>query len=1560
MKKYTTHFIYIAVIIFVLAVINVSAQGGLDFTLSFSCIKAETETAISGNCTGTWGETAPTSTAEPTNTPTQEPTATDAPTLEPTATHTATIEPTETPAATNTPTATVTPTETSQPTETPTATEIMCGGLTQEAEDGDLFGLFAIGISGDTTYIEVPIGSQRYQEFSSIADNRADFCVMAPAAGTYTIYTRINAADIESDSFFVAANGDIGNAHLWDMAKNNNFINDFVNDRGGNDPATVTLNAGENTLSFYYRESGARLDWFEIVPDSVAQSTATPPPTIEPTATADSTPAPTPTNEPTQVTGSDWAMAGANPARTSSVSEGVNPRNEINFGVKWYRPIEAYIGQHVQLITARNKVYVSSSKGLYALNYLTGDIEWRFDTYSPLGHSPTIDGNRIYFGSFDRRVYALDADTGFPIWEFEGAGGFSTNPVVVDSLVMLGGRDGRFYAINQNDGSLAWQYPPENFAPIAPILYSPAYKNGVVYFAANDNHGYALDVSDGSLLWRSEQMPGDGYQAFWPVIYGDLVVFSAGSPYVENGDPGTKSFDDNGFGRDYVKTIQRDDVYSANADVQGPEVASYLQQKPWRESVIVLNANDGTKAHIAPFFSVGTKSGNRYPPMVHNGDFYAQNMSQALSGWSISRARVAKWQPGNDNLDFVGPNHAIDEPFADSIGGDMLYSNLCCDRVGAYENLVNGQSGTLWDYNRTLETVDVENQQNWQINHSPGYDVMWWESSMYSGLPRLTGAFGGPNGIYHNHSIQNPIIPYNDMLFVHRSNAIIALGADAPQIDQKNSGETVAQYENRIRIQYPDFSLPLLEINEVAPRASTLTVQNARSLLDVEIQKMLDAGFLRPGYYNGTRAYDEWVNPFENPGETLYTLVLAYPHVSNDLKGPLKLYIDAYYDELFSGTQYGRTGYTGLSAREWMPIPPEVQVDMATTGRSTNAHPASGWSYPQFNLYAMWLYADLFYSADQAKLDQIYNDATNRLDTTAANDEGRIWLDNGYIAGYVGYQNLSELAGRPQDRAVASELSRLLVRRSSFEKDQPFITVANGGDYYKRSFNIARNFIYLTPELGQHWRNNSAGLVDVAIAEYETAAPYWVAQRYEASIQEMSSDNLQTHLSMFKAKAFYEDATADELLRYVDMPAFKVGDLNYIQTLAITLDKAAEAGSGSLTDNTIGRPLNISKKFDSSISVVRSNVFWFGELNEQSNAIDMRIGHNATELMLSASVFDDDIQYSTDTSADWHDFDTMRYEIAINGSDYTVETMTRHYQPLEMYARFGQLNNGQFVQIPVDLKHQGSWFGDSPNNVGNDRGWYSIIYISWDALGGQSDFVLTVTNFDKDLDYQGSQTWSGLVSLEQLPLGTDGTEFVRFSRGGEWLVDDAHVGGAFDCGVTEKPDFFPTWGDVSYPQAPQINIQNQMNTEDWPCFSRYMIWFDIPVGLDRKMVSNATIIMHQFGEAGHAWPHNSLEFIPDSNIQAIWVEQPEPPYTWNNTPEIKAHLSTTYVPSRNEVFVNPPVAHEFDITYAIKNADGNRVAILLYSADWDIHSGKYFYGSYADVYRPEISIEVSR
>ncbi|MFU8773273.1 MAG: PQQ-binding-like beta-propeller repeat protein, partial [Anaerolineales bacterium] len=197
--------------------------------------------------------------------------------------------------------------------------------------------------------------------------------------------------------------------------------------------------------------------------------------------------------------GGEWSTAAANPQRTSWTSEEVSG----NMQVEWYRPIEAYISQNVQVIASQGLLYISTARGLYALSAENGAVAWRFDTEMPIGNSPTVYHGVVYVGGYDRKLHALDATSGKWLWSFDQASaGYSTNPLAVDGRIFAGNRDGYMYAIGAQgtpqQGQLLWRYKTDG-----PINLSAAYQDGVVYFASNDNHAYALRAEDGQLMWKS-------------------------------------------------------------------------------------------------------------------------------------------------------------------------------------------------------------------------------------------------------------------------------------------------------------------------------------------------------------------------------------------------------------------------------------------------------------------------------------------------------------------------------------------------------------------------------------------------------------------------------------------------------------------------------------------------------------------------------------------------------------------------------------------------------------------------------------------------------------------------------------------------------------------------------------------------------------------------------------------------------------------------------------------------------------------------------------------------
>ncbi|MCP4360525.1 MAG: PQQ-binding-like beta-propeller repeat protein, partial [Chloroflexi bacterium] len=480
-----------------------------------------------------------------------------------------------------------------------------------------------------------------------------------------------------------------------------------------------------------------------------------------------------------------WPMAGGNPERTSWTPEEV--RGSLD--PLWYKPIEPYISQKVQIIAVNGTLYISTAKGLYTLDADTGAEGWVYPTEMPLGHSPTVANGVVYVGGLDRKLHAIDATTGQGLWTFEEAkAGYQTNPLVVNGVVYAGNRDGYFYAVDAATGQLDWKYKTGG-----PVLFSAAYKDDVLFFASEDSYAYALNATDGSVVWQSSKLPGAGFQSWWPVIYQDRVIFAGSNNYRTNIRPG---------GGKQITQLELDDVYpnhkddprktlpgvagfepgdwasgTATIDMSKPNVTAngsttavteYLEAKPWRRTYFVLDRATGNEItydfdndnnlEYAPILWVGTHSGTRYPPVVGGDDVIYQSNNFYSDTW-IAGGHISGWKIDTPFISVPDDGwNAVDEPQAYSAGGNLLYWNRCCDRVGESIDLNHtGNGGGYFSYNLEAKIS--------------GYNDQYHMSDTKS-----FASFGAPsiNGINGYHGDNNPPIPYQNKIFMHRGNSIIA------------------------------------------------------------------------------------------------------------------------------------------------------------------------------------------------------------------------------------------------------------------------------------------------------------------------------------------------------------------------------------------------------------------------------------------------------------------------------------------------------------------------------------------------------------------------------------------------------------------------------------------------------------------------------------------------------------------------------------------------------------------------------------------------------------------
>lgn len=864
------------------------------------------------------------------------------------------------------------------------------------------------------------------------------------------------------------------------------------------------------------------------------------------------------------VTAGDWPMAGANPQRTSWTSEEVRGRlNPI-----WYRVIEPYIFPGTQIIAANGLLYISTARGLYALDAVTGDTIWVYPTDLPLGNAPTVFNDVVYVGGYDHKLYALDANTGGFRWTFEVESGFATNPLVLDidsrTLVYAGNRDGNLYAIEDlgNTPTLAWQYETGG-----PILFSAAYAEGTVYIASNDSHAYALDARSGALVWQSPKLPGAGFHVWWPVVYqnvstgADILLLAGSNNYRMTLAPG--------FGFD-LQGREQQDIFSDGQGPFGPRMSDgrldaastfeYFETKPWRRTSILLDLNTGEeltfdldsdgKPEYAPILWHGTHSGNRYPPVVGRDGIIYQSNAYIPGEW-ISGGHITGWMPGSSSISTPSALRiAMDEPLAYAMGGNVIYWSHCNDRSAGAVDL----SIPITDF----YPAPADQNREWLyfnyglVSQIPGYNILYQgvDSMDYTLNNLFQGPDASPNGVYGQHGYQNPPIPYAGRVYIHRSNAVISFG----------------DYEG------VPTQLPMARTVAGAVIAPSVTGDELRHRLIDEVRKILAAGHLRPGYrstglfdgHSRGELGDHLIDYFHDPSDTLYTLILALRYLPTDLQQSVRLYLQSEYNN-YPPYLYTHVGWRDGAPREPFYLPQEVELDLVNNPPwASGAYYFGGWDWPPQMFYALWKYADEFGTAST-----VFEFSRSKL-TSPPSDAYLIeypYVHNAYIAGYLGYLQLEALAGYAESINVSAELNRLLaLRASTFDKDTPY----TGGDT-ARALSVARNFMFLVPELGQYLHDTIYGEVQEAVDEYEVIAPYWFVSDYDVTLGEGANQHFFDYWALFQAKALILQEPGIDLVKYLDVPAVQVGDLFYIQNLVAVLDKDLKSGlskvGSSLTTN---------------------------------------------------------------------------------------------------------------------------------------------------------------------------------------------------------------------------------------------------------------------------------------------------------------------------------------------------------------------------------------------------------
>lgn len=418
--------------------------------------------------------------------------------------------------------------------------------------------------------------------------------------------------------------------------------------------------------------------------------------------------------------------------------------------------------------------------------------------------------------------------------------------------------------------------------------------------------------------------------------------------------------------------------------------------------------------------------------------------------------------------------------------------------------------------------------------------------------------------------------------------------------------------------------------------------------------------------------------------------------------------------------------------------------------------------------------------------------------------------------------------------------------------------------------------------------------------------------------------------------------------------------------------------------------------FSDSVQMNQMAIFWFGRVTPDENYVDVRIGYNPVDLIVHIAIVDRRLWCNKDAS-----------EINLAGWDSVELFLDKGSQPSNRldsnsYRFTGQLSspdcadNARAFQgsssgwqpDPLPFSVRTGWRGNSPNDDVDDRGWTMDFRIPFTSLGLSSapqtgaewklaaivhdrndsaGNIVSYKQWPDDLKNDQPSTWGdinfGLPSYTPPPAVQEGIVTVRNRLGGI-QVPDGHVGGNMLCG--DGLDFWTQWGETSYPGSEdndKVNIQNQDDIADWPCFSKYYVTFpldSIPLG---KVILSAQLRLHQFGNSGGPSDNPPRSYIQVFTVGDDWTPSN---LTWNNAPQMTENISQAWVDPLSVFPGWPGVLRTWDVSRAVAMAyaSGEPLRLALYSADEGYHTGKYFSssdtGDWNAEARPELQIFIGQ
>ncbi len=165
-------------------------------------------------------------------------------------------------------------------------------------------------------------------------------------------------------------------------------------------------------------------------------------------------------------------------------------------------------------------VFGSWQKTLYCVNAESGGLLWSLNT--PITTPVTIEDSKVYFGTSDGDVVCIDRETARPVWSYETTSTFAfAKPTLSRGRLYIGDFSGTLHCIDAKTGKKV--FSKGGFVQIRTTI---AASMPYLYFGAMDGFVHCLDDQDGGEVWKVDaKAPIESS----PAVGGGVVVIGTGT-----------------------------------------------------------------------------------------------------------------------------------------------------------------------------------------------------------------------------------------------------------------------------------------------------------------------------------------------------------------------------------------------------------------------------------------------------------------------------------------------------------------------------------------------------------------------------------------------------------------------------------------------------------------------------------------------------------------------------------------------------------------------------------------------------------------------------------------------------------------------------------------------------------------------------------------------------------------------------------------------------------------------------------------------------------------------